>query len=718
MAFSGDSGQGKSWRLAALGRATVSEPGLVVALRASGIADLDLAEVARTVCQDGLEQTDTKPFALLTDWRRRVAPDAPKPWLTILIDGVQQPEEEARSLLGKPWTEWGIRLAFTTSAAIGTVLRQDFRDEALVVEVPDFDDDELRDFLGRHGREWGAVPTELRQTLRRPLLAALYCRLGEGTLWQPTREYELYELYWERLRSARNQALYAEDQARMRSLALQLLGPDPVYPWTYDSLQKAGITDEPLRRLETIGWLRRLDDGRYEVWHSRLLNWAVAEALVAEHRAGRLTSGALKTRLTEFMDDKRLYAGQSLAYASMDTLWLLSGRDAAAVNVVAEAIAGMDTAAGQSSYPDRFYRYVLSTLGRRLIPALIARVRMSEDLGANPFPRLVASVVRQTAQTDPSEAQVVAALAGDPNAAIQALAEHVVALFPSAEALDPIWSRQAAGILGGTSKVDVEEFGRRTRRRSALIAAARLAPAWVVDRINDTDDPSLLKELAALIRSLDADKSMGTWTTVKARLFERLPQMRAGVLADCIAHFDDREEVARLESWLTTHNRPAGRAFVALARLDPARALAALSTVPINALSSTAAEWLPLLAVQRPGATDTAVRQRLASSNRATSWDLAERLFRGHEWLVGPEVTEFLLESLAETLQDGVSQAKRSGLRIVLHVLAGVASREALMRFEVLAGSALADDLSMLARSWVRTKTFPRMPTPRPSCAN
>ena len=86
-----------------------------------------------------------------------------------------------------------------------------------------------------------------------------------------------YERYWRRITEAREQTDFPHDLDRMRTLAAQILDADAIYPWTRGALKNADIDEESRKRLESVGWLRRLEDGRVEIWHNRLLTDAAQE---------------------------------------------------------------------------------------------------------------------------------------------------------------------------------------------------------------------------------------------------------------------------------------------------------------------------------------------------------------------------------------------------------------------------------------------------------
>ena len=70
---------------------------------------------------------------------------------------------------------------------------------------PDFTTTEARECLRRHGCDWGEVREDVCDTLRRPILAGLYCRVAKGGGWAPHNEYEIYARHWRDVTDKREQ---------------------------------------------------------------------------------------------------------------------------------------------------------------------------------------------------------------------------------------------------------------------------------------------------------------------------------------------------------------------------------------------------------------------------------------------------------------------------------------------------------------------------------
>src|SRR5262249_49161929 len=72
---------------------------------------------------------------------------------------------------------------------------------ARCISVTPFSSSERDRYLeSRLGEQWIAVPSDVRDTLRRPLLAHIYCNeVAASDGWQPQNEYTLYDRMWQRL---------------------------------------------------------------------------------------------------------------------------------------------------------------------------------------------------------------------------------------------------------------------------------------------------------------------------------------------------------------------------------------------------------------------------------------------------------------------------------------------------------------------------------------
>ena len=129
----------------------------------------------------------------------------------------------------------------------------------------------------------------------------------------------------------------------------------------------AGLRDREIKALVDSGLLRLASGGRsLEIWHDRILNWAVAEGLVSALRSGEITAETLVSRAIQGESNNPLH--RRLDYVAMDTLWLLTtpefGLGAA---VVHQFLAALD----EQWSPENRLRN-LPTLGARIAPYLFS----------------------------------------------------------------------------------------------------------------------------------------------------------------------------------------------------------------------------------------------------------------------------------------------------------------------------------------------------------
>lgn len=270
--LAGESGQGKSWQLFRVALTASEGEGLVVLVTQNADAEQVLQAAADTVWKSGLNNDQSLTLDRVASRIRDIIPTAPNQWLTVCVDDVQSPTV-ALPLLKYNWRDWGIRLAMTVPRELGRRLKRQYSEQIQLVDVTDFTTDQVQTYSHHSRRPWNTIPPDVRDTLKRPILARIYCTLAHDASWVPTTEYDLFERYWHRLRDVPEQYDFPGNEAKMQQLAGQLLKDDAVYPWPLSVVQRAGIDHPaPQQRLEVLGWLRRREDGRVEVWHDRLLN--------------------------------------------------------------------------------------------------------------------------------------------------------------------------------------------------------------------------------------------------------------------------------------------------------------------------------------------------------------------------------------------------------------------------------------------------------------
>jgi hypothetical protein len=339
LTIAGDSGVGKSWLLYALARLLAAGQGLVILIDARGDADFDCQRAAELFWTRIKGNEDSRSLERTAARRRELVHPHARAWLTLVIDGVRS-HQEARQLAKLHWEEWQIRLACTCLPEVARTLKAAAHNRCLEHRVEDFSLPELHRFLElRLEGAWGSIPHDVRQTLKRPLLARLYCELAPPEGWVPANEYELYNRCWGRLREG-EQGDHPLDMVPLQRLALSVLNGDN-YPWTPGQIHTAGLSNEALSRLCRVGWLQPVSSDHYQIWHDRLLNWAVAEAVCEQYHARALNLPALCSRLRQAYYSPLEGVARPLGYVPMDVVWLLGdpARNAAdAVEAIIESL--------------------------------------------------------------------------------------------------------------------------------------------------------------------------------------------------------------------------------------------------------------------------------------------------------------------------------------------------------------------------------------------
>jgi hypothetical protein len=318
LAISGNSGQGKSWLLYATAQQVKAGPELIILLEATGNADADL-EAASKVCWHEIKRNDNVlPLDRIAERLQRVDADRAHRWLVLFVDGVQN-ADEARGLAKRPWEKWGVRLLISCEPELASAFEKAARGRCHATEsVGDFTTEELQRFLMRSfGESWLEIPDIVRNALRRPLLARLYREIAQRDAWRPTNEFELFKRYWARI-DQDGQIEFALARIGLERLAISILDGAP-YPWTLAQLVGAELGAGAINALIRVGWIRRAPRERFEVWHDRLLNWAVAEAMVDALRSGELTQNDFCARTRKLCHEPYGDGGRFLGYAGKRT---------------------------------------------------------------------------------------------------------------------------------------------------------------------------------------------------------------------------------------------------------------------------------------------------------------------------------------------------------------------------------------------------------------
>jgi len=692
LGISGESGDGKSWRLYALGRSAVHGPDLVVLVDASGDADGDLQRAADIVWQRVKGNGGSLPLHGIANRRKQLLPHAAWHWVTVLIDGVQS-AREAELLARQPVEDWGVRLAITGPPDVLMEFKQVGRERVRIVPVGIFSPPERDEYLKRRlGDRWINVRSDVRDTLRRPLLAGIYCtEVVEPDGWRPTDEYDLFDRMWTRLsRGAHGPRAF--DATRVASLAATVLN-DAAYPWPAAAMERRGINDETVDRLLRTGWMRRAADDQFEVPHDRLLNYAVARGLFYGLRSGDYSEQHLIETLRRLLTEQKTYSGRRLGYVPMDVLHFLLASGVETAAVFGRVLEDLDTL----HYTERksLYTELLPTLGVQVIPFLIARLEATAAFGSDWVIRQQPIIDAITAVEGADLRQHALHLLRGESPALNRAAMHLLATCPDPAALDALWHRHCR------MQDDPERYGEDRRFRfllyqesmAALRACVSRDPGWLERTLRAEPAGGHVHDLAYLIAGL-ADGSE-IWARSKAELLTKVPPEKIRAIIVNIGRYRDVEEVDRLLPLVEVENDFAGPAAVrALVRINPDLAVEHLVRLPTSELSSARMWFLPRLLEVRRDAVNSILLGHMRK--REHPWDIADA-YAGNEDDLNRETLEFLLDALERALRQTAEEPpppNRRPLSRPFHLLAPVSRLELLECFRHRQGSGLDRELA------------------------
>lgn len=689
--LSGESGQGKTWQVASLAVNREEKGRIVVIADSRGDAERDLQRASDLLWKEAWDHDQQLSLDRLAERWLQVRGDAGQPWLTLCIENVQS-LSEARALVSDyHWEKWGVELALSGSSQIGDVLEKENPNRVHHVKLRDFKPAELRDYLQRHGRSWETVRADVRETLKRPLLAGLYTSLGSGPDFAPTQEYELYEGSWEK--AERDLSQDPEDLYLLKQLALTLFDEEPHYPWTLDQLRDAGIDKQTRERLERIGWWIRNAENEIEVWHDRMLSWAIAEAIAGKKTLEEIGQWLRMNRRPQNPRIRRI-----LGYVTMDVLWLLSGNPSKN-RFIPDVLIALEQNERPSGYSRLYQAALLPTLGWRIVPGLVERLRRLPERARYSYQSLATEVLSQILKREPEERRAeLAALLPDPSSIVRKVAVKVLARHPHASAIDRLWNLLREKSLQIETSNGREGMEGRQSAFAALRSCLELNPGWLRSKIQESrSEEEPVGELAYLLANLKHPEARTLWKDLKKNLFEKVRPGKRDSLIVCIRMFQDREEVSRLEEWLLLEEKwTDNSALNGIARIDPDRAILLLETMPLDILLNSDRGWLPILLLKRPDGTRRALRKRLASAG-ADFWRLVYR-YGWYETQMDRETVETMLDRLAVEITESPQDAQEiwDRLQRSLDALNSIHRVDLLEAFQARAGTDLDRNLGEL----------------------
>lgn len=670
----GDSGQGKSWSLARLADDLAERGQLVILLPAED----RLTDIEKFVVQRIWHSASFDHPMPLSNIAERIAPSIPSEdryWLTLCIDDVQN-GQLIRDVAHENWSRFGVRIVMSTPPRMAnmaaTMIAGTQRSR-----VRDFTIRELRDYLGRRGREPTTIPDDVIRLLQRPILALLYCRIADGA-WVPQTEYALIDRYWRYATSEyAAQTEHPGDKHHLKLLASSILDPSAVYPWPDAVAIGAGLSDERRKRLLAAGLLQATDNG-VALSHDRLLNWAVAEWLRDQLQQRTLTVQAVGEFLQRILridgDWVNNVASRRLGYVPMDLLWLLVVADDH--NTAAALIAALSAHSRLRITEKGLFRELLPTLGSKVLTTLVTL--LAQPLESDRqwlIAREVGEAIGVLGQIDSRGAANAAHRLLDlSNAAGETAALTALAKISAPSLLDRIWAihlRRKAVFESKAGHHQGGDFLTIQESFAALVPSSRATPEWIA---RTARSPTPHKDqLVYLLMSLPHAQALTLWRPLRDLLFADVAQNR-WCLARALRAFGTTADVAFLEAWIAEGGDGYDLAarFDALARLSPEGALACLPAMRQTFLASTTREWLPGLFLRAGPAASAAFLATFGSTFEGVR-DLAMIYAQWQEYLdvaTLRRILDVLTEQLAE--RDSNDKWEPRGawhlLRLVAHL--------------------------------------------------
>lgn len=693
--LSGDSGQGKTWRMcqAALGMAEGGQA--VVFLPATGT----LADIERELL-DRIWPAHLGPHPRLARAAALVSPKLGRGgfWLTLCLDDLTDPAL-ARSLLRSEWDALGIRILITGQDRIAGLLRS-LSDGISVQTVPDFTMSELRERLRRAGRDPALIPDDVLESLSRPIMAELYCRIPGTENWTGVTEYALMDHYWRwATREHRDQSLHLSDASAVLALVGALLDGQTPYPWPPSQVRRLNIPPETPPRLIATGLLAETEDGAIALSHSRLLNWAAAEEMARRLLEGEGDVAGLAARL-DALDDLRTPAGEPvgrvLTYAMFDLYWMLCRRTAPG-RVGELSIRHLQAPVSRAD-ARHFFTEGLANLGTPVIPVLDWLSRRGDADEAQRWRMEIAAAFAALGPDAEDEvARVALELVTDDVGDSRTIGLKVLKTIPAPFALDQLWAihreRRAALARADARGGDGDWHGAYSRSNAsyaALQRATRARPDWIVDVAPSVDIRADADQLIWLIHGLDWSTAQAVWRRCKAPLLALYAAGDHGA-ARIIRRLGDREELPRILAGLEETGVDCVCWFDALARLDPDQALTALASIDPDELASTGHWWMPGLALRTRNRFGDAIRHALGGRPRDDDPILMELglLYQNKTDLLDPDTLDLLIDNYQTCLEADAAgtTSGRITRRHVRGLLASIKEPALLERLAARAGS-------------------------------
>lgn len=696
LVITGESGTGKTWQLGRLLEALGDERQITTLVPVAKTTEDLLSRAACDVWQKGLGETTQLTLVAVSHFLRELIPNSSAPRLIVAIDDVRD-DDLVRDLVLQDWANLGMRLVLTVPQDVAALLAMTYGDTIYVHSVGDFSVDELDKLLQASGRRWADLPTDLKELLRRPILAGLFLGLPYISVQSaPRSEYEIFEAFWKRIGRRGDKGIVMALADHMREAKS--------YPIPRPTWHEIGLDgEETIARLEAAGWLRCTESGEVVFAHDRLLNWAVAKSLVSQFRSKRLPLDRLANLLARETGDQAWYVSQRLGYVLMDTIWLLAA-DEANTETLGQLVERMESSHQFGSYGEDLYVHLLPTLGQRALPVLLERLKAVTNGSDGDYRvSLIGKALANLAcQEDVDLTETIDSMLNAPSWDRQKVAIAALTAAPDARRLDRLWELHQKCLNALDDKTYVSRRGDYQASLAALRAGIELNPGWLRNRILSADTmKEHLSELAYLLNRLEHADAIAIWKEARDTLMAKVPASKPSNLLYCIARFSDREKLEFVIKHLShREDFAAGAALAALSVLDPLAAIDRLDKVEDFERYVTRNHWLPHLLQTQPELT----RQRILELAEADPKGrvLIQNLFWERPDEMDEALLRFMLSALERDLHEHVDDTVLRNLDWLYHpldFLGRIARLELLAILEAEAGGELERLITAVACS-------------------
>ena len=628
--LAGESGQGKTWQLFRLANDLQKNGNSVVIVSSSGDAEKTLQEASDSVWLDCLSHDHPIYLRRLTAKYQKIHDLPDSPWLTICIDNVQD-LQEIQFLVDQPWEKWKIKLALTIPLEYGKRIAHRQPKECTSIDVKDFTPYELLVFWGRNNYKWGRIPEDVIEILCRPLLASIYCKIATEAEWTPLSAYELYETYWETMIYKNGE--HPDDMNIFLRAAGSLLEKNAKYPWDYSQREQVCLKEEISQRLEKIGLLRRLGRNDIEVWHDRILNWAVAEWLIEQQRTGKMQLSELQNILLQMLFKEKIFAEKRLRYVPMDYLWLAcnpsNNVDKNVVPILEKMLKSIvfQTKVSQANIPSP----ILGSITQEIIKIVTRAPNLVKDLA-----------IKFIQEQDKN---------------MQELGMKILQEFPDPRALDILWAIHKEHFNALQDSPAQKDYSNYEVSHKALKTCVQFDLSWLLKKIQEADPVTeAVSELGWLVANIvDSSEARNIWNQTKELLFEKVQSHKLRSLIRCIGRFKDTTKIDKLRSWLTCKNDHVNMAaFRVLCQLAPDKALTYIEILDINEAVLCRTWWIPELFLRVPQQT----RQMFISiaKKHENACLYLSSIYLDFENFIDTETLNVFLESLESKLSEQIEQ--------------------------------------------------------------